>query len=483
MPALRAPSSWTMFRRVWALTLLAEWTWHRSDLVATRSTAGLAFPPSVAWLAALGTPTPNAVWALWWTVMVGAMLAVVSTGWLQRLAVAAAGISALVLGLEEALNLKAYDRLIAWQSLALVFAPGHVDGDDDERPSTAAGFARWALVIAYAGLYGSTGWMKLLFEPAWATGKTLEYVLVDTSFGLRPLGVLASAHRWMLAPAGWLTIAFETSFPFLVTWKRARGPLLVAGVALHLGIFALMTVGPFSVAALAGYPVLLGESRWKAVVAWVRTRRLHVPLAVGLATWAVLIALPLASPWALPSTPAPFTVPDPSLRSAIAAALLAPAAHPVVPGAGTRRALTAPATPKTAGQRGAVAVLAALAEAGYPNVALTDAPGPDAIHLTSLGRMSLVPGTQRWPGAWGLFLPSTSDFVALDGAAVALLPCFSAAGVNVTDTSTVLGHGPSAVTDTGPLRLPALATGAPDPALLDLDTLARVAKALQSCPW
>lgn len=476
------PSSWTTFRRVWALTLLAEWTWHRSDLLATRSSAGVAFPPSVQWLAALGTPTPNAVMALWWTVMVGAVLAVVSRGWLQRFAVAAAGTSALVLGLEEALNLKAYDRLIAWQSLALVFAPSMIQGEDDERPSSAAGFARWALVIVYAGLYGSTGWMKLLFEPAWATGKTLEYFLVDTSFGLRPLGVPASAHRWLLAPAGWLTVAFEANFPFLILWRRARGPLLVAGIALHVGIFALMTVGPFSVAALAGYPVLLGESRWNALVAWVRARRLHVPLSLGLATWAALIALPLASPLVLPSTPAPFRVPDPALRSAIASALAEPAAHPVVPAAGAGRRLTAPATPKTGGQRGAVAVLAALAEAGYPSVALTDTPGADGVHLASLGRVSLVPGTQRWPGAWGFFLPSTSDFVTLQGEAAALLPCFTANGVNVTDTSRVIAGGANAVTDTGILRMPARSTSAPDTALLDLDNLARIASALRDCP-
>lgn len=482
MPTLTPPSSWTTFRRVWALTLLAEWTWHRSDLLATRSTAGLAFPSSVQWLAALGTPTPNAVLALWWTVMVGAVLAVVSTGWLQRFAVAAAGTSALVLGLEEALNLKAYDRLIAWQSLALVFAPSSVAGEDDERPSTAAGFARWGLVIAYAGLYGSTGWMKLLFEPAWATGKTLEYFLVDTSFGLRPLGVPASANRWLLAPAGWLTIAFETSFPFLVAWRRARGPLLLAGVALHVGIFALMTVGPFSVAALAGYPVLLGESRWNALVAWVRGRRLHVPLGLALGAWAALIALPLASPLVLPATPAPFRVPDPALRSSIAAALDEPDAHPVSAAAGPGRRLTAPASPKTAGQRGAVAVLAALAEGGYPSVGLTDRPEAGAVHLASLGRTSLVPGTQRWPGAWGLFLPSTSDFVTLQGDALALLPCFTDNGVNVTDVSMVVHAEGSAVTDTGPLRLPARVTSTPDTLLLDLDNLARIARALRDCP-
>jgi hypothetical protein len=324
--------------------------------------------------------------------------------------------------------------------------------------------------------------MKLLFEPAWATGKTLEYFLVDTSFGLRPLGVLASAHRWMLAPAAWLTVAFEASFPFLIPWRRTRGPLLLAGVALHVGIFALMTVGPFSVAALAAYPVMLGEARWTALVGWLRERRLHLPIALGLTAWALLIALPLFSPVALPSTPAAFRVPDPALRSAIAGALADPAGHPVIAATGSRRLLTAPATPKTAGQRGAVAVLAALAEGGYPSVALTDAPDATGLHLASVGRMSLVPGTQRWPGAWGLFLPSTSDFVTLQGAATRLLPCFTANGVNITDTSRVISGGANTVTDTGPLRTPSRATGSPDAELLDIDTLARVAAALQTCP-
>lgn len=484
MPTMSLPSprsSWGTFRLLWAFALAITWIWHAPSLVETRTSSGLPIRVALPVLAEIGPLSPDTAWSLWACTLIGAMVAVWVRGPVRRLSVAIAGTAALVLCLEEALNLKAYDRLLAWQSLVLVFAPDDADGDD-ESPVTASGFARFALVIVYAGLYGSTGWMKVLFEPAWATGEPLPYFLVDTSFGLRPLGVLASAHPWLLAPSAWLTIAFEALFPFVIWWRRARGPLLALGVALHLGIFALMNVGPFSLVALAAYPVLLGQERWGALVDWIARRRLHLPLLAAAALWGTLIALPLASPLLLPTWPAPFRAPSPGVRAEIVAALTVPGAH-VWRAAGSHPRLTGPEHPKTAGERGAVAVLAVLDGHGVLPVALTDSPGETDTQLSSVGRMSLVPGTQRWPGLWGWILPSTSDFLTLQGTARSLRPCLTDAGVNVAFTRRIYADAGNAITDTGSRRSPALAPekGVADTDLLDVDMLARLVTGLETC--
>lgn len=490
-------SAWTAFARGWAACLIVTWVWRASSLVETRSTSGViaqgALQVTQKW-----PITPGQAWGLWVILMAGAVVtaaAPASPRWLTRVGILAAGGAALVLGLEEALNLKAYDRLLTWQALALLaasFGSGTAATGDaaDEDPRTAAGFGRYALLIIYAGLYGSTGWLKALFEPTWWNGETLTGFLVDTSFGQRPLGVLASGHPWLLAPSGWLTLAFEATFPLLVWWRPARRVLLVLGAAMHLGIFALMNVGPFSLIALAGYPLLLGQRDGFRFTAWVAQKRLLTPIGLASAAWASALALPLATPWVMPRDEALFRVPDPDVRASIIAALTDPESHPLRTGEHGRHSFSAPANPKTAGERAAIAVLKVLGErdakATLSLVDLasrTETPSPpkDEVFIASLGRMSVVPGTQRWPGAWGWILPDLGDFVTLKGDARWLEPCLVAAGVPVVDTHWVLGGDEPTLTDTGGYRQPAREPGTPDVELLDVSGLARIVAGIEGC--
>ena len=60
-----------------------------------------------------------------------------------------------------------------------------------------------------------------------------------------------------VASAGSETVAAEASFPFLI-WIRRLNPLVLLVMCLmHVGIFLMMNVGPFSFVALAAYPALL----------------------------------------------------------------------------------------------------------------------------------------------------------------------------------------------------------------------------------
>ncbi len=473
---------------LWGTVLALTWVQRASGLEETRSTAGVMVDgsiPMATWLPL----SPTAAWGLWAVTVVGAVGAVILTmfasgraRWVLRACVLGATMGALVLNLEEGLNLRAYDRLLGWEGLALLLATGTGVGSDED-PRTSAGFARYFLLVVYAGLYGSTGWLKMLLEPGWERGGTLANFLVDTSFGLRPFGTWVSANPALLSPAGWMTVAFETSFPFLVWFRPTRRALLPVGFLMHAGIFALMNVGPFSLVAVAGYPLLLGERDWQELSAMIERRRLVWPIAGAVATWGALIAVPLASPLLIPRHDAPFQPSDPAIRAAIVAALRSPTP---LPGPEHAPMLTAPLNPKTAGERAAVAVLTVFA-ALRPDVdvGLSDETHPHCVRLASLGRMSVVPGTQRWPGLWVWILPTEGDF--LTGRMTApddtdlVYACLIQGGVPFVDTSRVFSDGERyTLTDTGSYRSPAR-----DPAhtddidLLDLDSLARVVKALE----
>ena len=164
----------------------------------------------------------------------------------------------------EALNIKAYDRLLTWMAIAMLLGPS---GERNMAEKWRSPVGRWFLVLVFCAIYGSTGWLKALKEPAWWSGEVLSYHLVHQYFGLKPLGIWVSAQQWITAPFGTITVLFECAFPLLI-WFRRTNPWMVAiGCGMHLGILLLMNVGPFSYVALAAYPVLLHPEfarRWWA---------------------------------------------------------------------------------------------------------------------------------------------------------------------------------------------------------------------------
>lgn len=155
----------------------------------------------------------------------------------------------------EALNIKAYDRLMTWIALAMLLAPVGEHGLERKWRSPVG---RWALLLVYVAIYGSTGFLKATRAGhGWATGEVLAYHLVHPWFGSFPLGTWASDKVWITAPASWYTVLFECSFPFLVWFRRTNPWILLMGAGMHLGILALMYVGPFSLVSVSVYPALL----------------------------------------------------------------------------------------------------------------------------------------------------------------------------------------------------------------------------------
>jgi hypothetical protein len=155
----------------------------------------------------------------------------------------------------EALNIKAYDRVLTWVALGLLLGP---IGERRLSEKARSPYGRWYMLVAFCALYGSTGWLKLMMATdGWMSGDVLAYHLVHQHFGLQTVGIWLSDKPLLMMPMSWFTLAFEAGFVFLI-WSRRTNPwLLLAGIGLHAGIYLTMNVGPFSFVSLIAYPVLL----------------------------------------------------------------------------------------------------------------------------------------------------------------------------------------------------------------------------------
>ena len=157
--------------------------------------------------------------------------------------------------MSEALNIKAYDRLFLWISLALLVSPA---AETNLTKKLRQPVGRYTMLIVYCAIYGSTGIIKLTHGGSWiGDGSALAYAMVDLNHGGRWLGTWLSGQGWLVAPLAWATVAFEVGFPFLIWFRKVNPWLLLIGASFHLGIMLALRVGPFFWVAISGYPVLL----------------------------------------------------------------------------------------------------------------------------------------------------------------------------------------------------------------------------------
>jgi hypothetical protein len=160
------------------------------------------------------------------------------------------------------LNVRAPERLIFWIVLGLLFAP---IGEKALHKKLRSPAPRWYFLVLFSALYGSTGWLKLVAEPAWRTGEALRFDLVDRFHAGGALATWVSGHPAVCQVLSWFTMGFEAAFPVLIWWPPATPWLLLVGAGMHLGIGALMQVGPLGLMTVATYPVLCDPDRARGI--------------------------------------------------------------------------------------------------------------------------------------------------------------------------------------------------------------------------
>lgn len=241
---------WVWTRVMWAICALLTWLPRGAHLEETYSTAGIVLTSGRVGLTRWIIFSPPTAWAVFGALVAGALL--VAVGRWVRVGMALYLTASCLLLFHEGLNMKAYDRLMFWQGLSILLAPAAAARTVEGNPG-----ARLMMLLTYCGLYGMTGWNKILEEPRWWQGLPLAYDLLDRNFAGGALAAWMSDKMWLVAPMAWVTLIFEASFPVLAWVRRLRPWLLLIAGSFHLGIMVLMNVNTFSLVALSAYPVLL----------------------------------------------------------------------------------------------------------------------------------------------------------------------------------------------------------------------------------
>ena len=120
----------------------------------------------------------------------------------------------------------------------------------------------WPLMLMrcqVALIYFSSGLHKLAFS-AWRDGSAVYWSLSLNDFHRIPWTIPPAAAPF-LAILAWGTLAFELLFPILVSIRATRTATLIAGIGLHLGLWATLELGPFSWVMVASYIAFVDPAR------------------------------------------------------------------------------------------------------------------------------------------------------------------------------------------------------------------------------
>ncbi len=256
-----------------------------------RADGGLLDEPSRNWqFDLLGGPTPATVWGMTLTALVsGALLALGLGGRLTAFVAlqsyfAVTGLSPHSCGgddrlLNNALWLLVLARSTATLSLDCRLRTGRWRSDE-----LIPAWPRYLVIVQLVLLYGSTGLQKIGVD--WVPGGgfgAIYYILQEPAWvrwdmswlaWVFPLTQIATAVTWLFevsAPLLLLALWFRNT-PERTGWFRAlfnrinyRRLFVVVGVSLHLSLFVLMNVEPFSWVTLSYYCCLFRPEEWQAL--------------------------------------------------------------------------------------------------------------------------------------------------------------------------------------------------------------------------
>jgi hypothetical protein len=104
-------------------------------------------------------------------------------------------------------------------------------------------------------LYLNAGLWKLLNAP-WRDGSAVHYVLDNDAFRRLPFDMPVTLD-WLMTLLTYGTLIFEIGFPVFYLFRPTRKTILLAGIALHLGLWAGIEVGPFPFVMFASYGAFL----------------------------------------------------------------------------------------------------------------------------------------------------------------------------------------------------------------------------------
>jgi hypothetical protein len=231
---------------------------------------GAFFTPSGISAEAVGTgwgvlrvlPYASAAWALLVVLMAAAIA--LALGFCTRLSAVVVLVGVMSFERRNPLVFNAGDGLIRIIAFYLALAPAGASLSVDRLRRARRHFwefparAPWALrlmQIQLSVIYLSSVWEKL-HGSSWRDGTAVAYALQLQDLQRFPMPAVAYTWAPVVALLTWGTLAAELSIGALV-WTRLRLPVLVAGVAMHIGFAYALRIGFFSAAMCVLYLAFL----------------------------------------------------------------------------------------------------------------------------------------------------------------------------------------------------------------------------------
>jgi len=213
------------------------------------------------WIVAHGLGT-EAGWAMFLGLIV--VFIAVTIGFFSNGAVLAAFIGLVAQDHWNHIPLSSAHQVMIVLFFCLIWADSGQVWSLDARRANRAGAADprpvpiWPLQLMrcqIALIYLTSGLWKISY-PMWRDGSAVHWALSLNAFHRFPWPVPV---EWavFIAFVTWGTVLFELTFPLLVLFRATRIPALIAGIGLHIGLWATLELGPFSFLMMASYIAFL----------------------------------------------------------------------------------------------------------------------------------------------------------------------------------------------------------------------------------
>ncbi len=154
-------------------------------------------------------------------------------------------------------------------------------GEDREKGWKVASIGSAAIMLQLVYMYFFTGLAKL--NPFWLNGDAMEYAM-QLEMSVKPLGEWLAGMPGLMKFATVATLVAEISTLFLIFVPRMhhfnRGMLLGFFLMFHIGIWLTMSIGIFSITAIAAWVIFIPSDIWNM---WLGTpvgyseKRFHKP--------------------------------------------------------------------------------------------------------------------------------------------------------------------------------------------------------------
>ncbi len=140
-----------------------------------------------------------------------------------------------------------------------------------------------AVTIHFCLIYFWSAWHKIHAD-VWFNGVATYYTFSIARFKGTPWNDWLARNGFFVTVSSYFTLLVECYFPVLVWFKKTRLPVIICGIALHLGIYVFMMIYGFEIIFIMTYGFFFADEEWQAfrnkINGWIK-RKTRWQITIG----------------------------------------------------------------------------------------------------------------------------------------------------------------------------------------------------------